>query len=77
MEIELTLLNLSTDELLLQVRDLLGRILRDVGELDALRERLVLSTVGHCGKAGCKVGWEGRAIQQNDKESKPKGGNQV
>lgn len=56
MERELTLLNLSTDELLLQVGDLRGRIFRDVGDLDALSERLVLSTVGHVAVGGVKVG---------------------
>ncbi len=39
------MLNLSTDELLLEVRDLLLSILGDVRELDALHERLVFA--GH------------------------------
>lgn len=59
MGIELTLLNLGTNELLLQVGDFRGYILRDMRDLDALSERLVFSGVGHFGVAvKVRRGWK-------------------
>lgn len=62
--IELTLLYLGTNELLLEVGDFRGCLLRDMRDLDALSERLIFSGVGHFGVAvklrwGCEK-WDGR-----------------